>query len=102
EYAWEKVFPQLVDKNAPSTMPGSAAGANANLANPDLQQKFDQLGQQVQQMQQSLQAFSSHLDKNAGIASQSMQSMENMNREIEKYNDHLKRLNQKFSELSGR
>jgi len=25
-----------------------------------------------------------------------------MNREIEKYNDHLKRLNQKFSELSGR
>jgi uncharacterized protein YceH (UPF0502 family) len=62
EYAWENVFPQLVDKNAPSTMPGSAAGANANLANPDLQQKFDQLGQQVQQMQQSLQAFSSHLE----------------------------------------
>ncbi len=102
EYAWENVFPQLVDKNAASNLPGATTGMPAGVASPDLQQKFDQLGQQVQQMQQSLQAFSGHLDKNAGIASQSMQSMENMNREIEKYNDHLKRLNQKFSELSGR
>lgn len=99
EYAWENVFPQLVNKNANANPLGNFQGPLPGIATGDLENKFEKLGQEVLQMQASLNAFTKYIESNTTIAFQSMQSMEKMNKEIKTYNEHLERVNQKLQLL---
>lgn len=103
EYAWENVFPQLLGNSTTTGNSPNLTGPNANQIVPaEIKDDFHSLSSEIQTAHRSLESFSGNIGKNTHLLAQSMNSLESLNKEIELYNNHLKKLNQKLNDLSGR